>query len=175
MLGKLAGAIKKLNDGEIKAQLHIYSGSNLKQNQKRKLHDGRNSFLHHAIPYRELLERYRESDVAVHVESFDLKNRLLTRLSFSTKIIDCMNSGCAILAIGPETQGGIAYLKENDAAVCINRMKEIDSVIGELMNDTGRIKEYSQKASQLGQKNHVKETIEKQIRQDFYDISNACS
>ena len=128
MLGKLAEAIEKLNADEIKAQLHIYSGSNLKPYQKRKLHDGQNSFLHDAIPYKALTERYKESDIAVHVESFDLKNRLLTRLSFSTKIIDCMNSGCAILAIGPETQAGIAYLKENDAAICVNHIREIDLV-----------------------------------------------
>ena len=75
--------------------------------------------------YQGLIEKYRNSDVAVHVESFDLKNRLTTRLSFSTKIIDCMNSGCAILAIGPNSQAGMAYLKDNNAAICINNIKDI--------------------------------------------------
>jgi len=172
MLSRLADAIEKLNTVEIKAQLHIYSGSNLKLNQRKKLHDGRNSFLHNAISYGELMEHYRDADIAVHVESFDLKNRLLTRLSFSTKIIDCMNSGCAILAIGPNTQAGISYLKENDAAICINNIKEIDSVINKLMNNVELIKEFSEKARLLGKKNHMKANIEKQIKHDFYDVYN---
>lgn len=170
VLAKLAEGIEELNKGEIKAQLHIYSGSKLKSHQNHKLHDGRNGFLHKQISYRELMERYKESDIAVHVESFDLKNRLITRLSFSTKIIDCMNSGCAILAIGPATQAGIAYLKENDAAICVNNLKEISSVVNKFIKNDGYIIEYSDKANELGKKNHTKETIEKQIRQDFYDI-----
>lgn len=172
ILAKLAESIRELNQEGICAELHIYSGSRLKERQINRLHDGTHSFLHGAIPFDELTERYRESDVAVHVESFDLKNRLITRLSFSTKIIDCMNSGCAILAVGPAAQAGIAYLKQWDAAVCVNDMKALSSTVYELVSHPESIKDYAMKANRLGRKNHIKSDIEEKIRKDFYDIAD---
>ncbi len=172
VLCKLCEALEAVNKNGVKAQLHIYSGSQLGEAAVKKLNDGKNSFMHPPIPYGELMKKYRASDVAIHVESFDLKNRLITRLSFSTKIIDCMNSGCAILAIGPTDQAGIAYLKDNDAAICVGDIKSLPSVIDKLANDPGLIKEYSAKAIILGKKNHIKDDIEKGIREDFYKIAD---
>lgn len=171
VLSELSDVLAEVNKTIIKAELHIYSGSRLGSQKEKKLNDGINSFMHAAVPYAELIEKYRESDVAVHVESFDIKNRLITRLSFSTKIIDCMNSGCAILAIGPATQAGIAYLKDNDAAVCINDMKQIPDVINKLIEHPDMIGEYARKANDLGRKNHNKVDIEEMLRDDFFRIS----
>ncbi|MBQ9717639.1 MAG: glycosyltransferase [Clostridia bacterium] len=170
MLSKLAEAVAEINRTETKAELHIYSGSKLKSRQSQKLDDGKNSFLHDGIPYRELMERYRKSDIAVHTESFDLKNRLITRLSFSTKIIDCMSSGCAILAIGPCTQAGISYLKENDAAVCVDNTEDLYGAVGKLVEDRMLIWTYADKAYRLGMRNHCRENIEKSVRRDFCDV-----
>ena len=170
MLSKLAEAIRALNRDGIRAELHIYSGSRLKESRVNRLHDGTHSFLHGAIPFSELTERYRESDVAVHVESFDLKNRLITRLSFSTKIIDCMNSGCAILAVGPDTQAGIAYLREHGAAACVCDPKELFSTVRELVDHPEQIRDYAQRARQLGKQNHDRAVIEKHLKQDFREV-----
>lgn len=171
ILAAISDALAVLNDDEVKAQLHIFSGTNLNSRQKKMLNDGKNSFCHGLIPYRELEEWYKKSDVAVFAESFDLKNRLLTRLSFSTKIIDCLNSGCAVLAVGPADQGGMQYLKENDAAICVNSLKELPAAVRAIAEDPGMIVRYSEKANQLGKKNHMKADIEKSLRKDFYDIA----
>lgn len=170
MLSKLAEAIRALNRDGIRAELHIYSGSQLKESRVNRLHDGTHSFLHGAIPFSELTERYREFDVAVHVESFDLKNRLITRLSFSTKIIDCMNSGCAILAVGPDTQAGIAYLREHGAAACVCDPKELSSTVRGLVDHPEQIRDYAQRAHQLGKQNHDRAVIEKHLKQDFREV-----
>lgn len=170
MLIKLAEAIANVNKTEKKAELHIYSGSALSKRKFAKLNDGENSFLHNAIPYSELIEQYHKSDVALHTESFDLKNSLITRLSFSTKIIDCMNSGCAILAIGPSTQAGIAYLRENDAAICVNDVKDLYSVVNEIVDNIEIVRIYAEKANRLGMKKHQKDDIERGLRQDFDNV-----
>ena len=169
-LVNLSKILKVLNADATKAQLHIFSNSTLSNRKRKKLNDGKNSFLHNAVPYSNLVEQYKKFDIALHVESFDVKNRLATRLSFSTKIIDCMNSGCAILAIGPSTQAGISYLKENDAAICVSNAKDLDPTIEKLISSPEIIKEYSQKAALLGEKNHNKFKIEKELRQDFCRI-----
>ncbi len=170
ILTRLAKVLASVNEPQVKAQLHVYSGSKLSARNARGLHDGQNVFLHDPIPFEQLKEQYRASDIAVHVESFDLKNRLITRLSFSTKIIDCMNSGCAVLAIGPSSQAGISYLKENDGAVCVTDINDLASTIDRLVNQKASIREYAEKAKRLGRKNHIKEIVEKQIRQDFQDV-----
>lgn len=170
ILAQISAALAAVNQTGVRAQLHIYSGSKLKPNQTALLNDGKNAFLHNAIPYRELVERYRQADVAIHAEAFDLKNRLITRLSFSTKIIDCMSSGCAILAVGPAGQAGISYLRDNDAAVCVSDTKQLSCVISELVEHKERISVYAQKAYELGRKNHIKARIDEELRRDFADI-----
>lgn len=170
VLNKLREALDSVNTDTVKAQLHIYTSSKLSRRQAKLLNNEKSSFLHNAISFSELQKKYSQSDVAVHVESFDLKNRRITRLSFSTKIIDCMNSGCAILAIGPQSQAGIEYLKENDAAICVNDLKQMRNTVEMLVKKPSIIKEYAEKAEILGRKNHDKIQIEKGIRQDFCDL-----
>lgn len=167
----LADSVSGVNDKTTKAQLHIFSGSELSPRLEQKLNDGKNTFFHGLIPYQALEEWYKKSDVAVFAESFDLKNRLVTRLSFSTKIIDCLSSGCAVLAVGPADQGGMAYLKDNDAAVCVNNIKELPEKVRALVENKDLIVSYSEKANQLGKKNHMKADIERGLRKDFYGIA----
>jgi hypothetical protein len=146
ILAKIRDVLEELNQNGVRAQLHIYSGSKLSPGRTKLLHDEKNAFLHQAIGYGELMERYRHADIAIHAEAFDLKNRLITRLSFSTKIIDCMSSGCAILAVGPEGQAGLSYLRENDAAVCVSDTKALHGAIAELVEHREKIVIYARKA-----------------------------
>lgn len=171
VLGELSKVLNNINKNDVKAQLHVYTSSKLSGRKEKLLNDDRTTFLHTAISYDELLEQYKNSDVAIHVESFDLKNRLITRLSFSTKIIDCMSSGCAILAIGPDSQAGIAYLKDNDAAICVTSIKDLSLSVEKLINKNVLIEEYAQKAAKLGKKNHIKSENDIIIRKDFYNIA----
>lgn len=172
ILAAIADTLADINKNQIKAQLRIFSGTKLKPRQEKKLNDGKNSILYGLISYRELEGFYKGSDVAIFAESFDLKNRLLTRLSFSTKIIDCLNSGCAVLAVGPENHGGMAYLKDNDAAVCVNNIKALPVAVRKLAESPELIAEYSEKANKLGRKNHMKADIDESVRKDFYDIAS---
>lgn len=167
----LADALSAINASGVRAQLHIFSGTKLNVRTMKKLNDGKNAFFHGLISYPELEEWYRDSDVAVHAESFDLKNRLITRLSFSTKIVDCLSSGCAVLAVGPGSQAGIAYLKDNDAAICVNSVQALRQVVQTIVDHPGIIDEYAEKAIRLGRKNHMKDDIEQMLRKDFSEIA----
>lgn len=171
ILEELADALAEINTSGIKAQLHIFSGTELRARTMQKLNDGTNAVLHGLVSYEELENQYRQSDVAVFAESFDLKNRLLTRLSFSTKIIDCLNSGCAVLAVGPEAQAGMLYLKENDAAICVGSIRALKQTIRTITEQPELISEYAKKANHLGKKNHDRAEIERQLRQDFSAVA----
>ena len=97
-LAAVAGAVRELNAAGMSARLDVYTSSPLKKAAAAALDDGQYCFVHAAIPADDLRRAYAQSDIALHVESFDKKNALITRLSFSTKIVDCLASGCAVLA-----------------------------------------------------------------------------
>lgn len=93
----------------------IYAKDVPTKKQNRLLNDGQSDIIKEVISQGELREIYHKSDVALYVESNDLKYRLATRFSFSTKIIDCIFSGCAVMAYCWNQHSELTYLKREDA------------------------------------------------------------
>lgn len=169
-LSDVKKALAKINQNGKRAELHIYTANRVSQKQMSAMADGENSFLHAAVGTDELKALYKTFDIALHVESFKLRSRLDTRLSFSTKIVDCLESGCAVLAIGPSAQAGIEYLREQDAAVCINSKKEIKGMLENLISNPELIKRYGAKAYELGKKEHTRECIRGRLNSCFNSL-----
>ena len=159
VLKEVKNALAQINKNEKKAELHIYTANKLSKKQRLSMDDGKNSFVHAAVGTEELRELYKGSHIALHVESFALRNRLDTRLSFSTKIVDCLESGCALVAIGPDGQAGIEYLRENEAALCINSKKNIRKELENIINNEEQILDLARKGIALGEKYHSRKRI----------------
>lgn len=166
----LARALKEINKYEQRIVLEIYSKDKLSRRQLKILNDHYNTFYHGAIAPSELENKYIESDIALHVESFDIKNRLLTRVSFSTKIVDCIASGCAVMVISWKNHEGFIYLKKEDAAFTIGNQNHILHVLEKIVNSPQLIAYYSEKAYICGKCNHSKENVQDQIQNDFNEI-----
>ncbi len=158
--------------GNNKFILDIYTGSALPKEGEKKLNDGIISRVHSSISYDQLMKEYKKSDIALHVESFNIKNRLNVRMSFSTKIIDCLDSGCAVMAICDKKQGGYMYLKEKDAAICVDSPKMIEKALKNILNNPQSIQIYREKALKCGRENHLKEKILLDLQNDFCNITN---
>lgn len=172
VLSKVKNALAQINKNGKRAELHIYTANQVNKGQQRAMADNENSFLHSAVSTEELRELYKGSQIALHVESFKLKSKLDTRLSFSTKIVDCLESGCAIVAIGPNGQAGIEYLRKNNAALCISLAKEIEKELFALINNPALIKDYSIKGIELGKREHTKALIKERLNNCFNDLIN---
>lgn len=164
-LVSLVKAIRTLPPGS--ARLDIYTKSPLRPSVKKQLSDGFVSFLHEAIAYDILMERYRSSDIALHVESFRKKYALLTRLSFSTKIVDCLAGGCAVLAICPQDNAGFCFLQREDAAVCIHRRDQIEHALKSLMQNAALLQQYREKAHQCMIREFNPEKMQHAIQNSF--------
>ena len=172
VLARIGNVLKEINKNGIKIVLDIYTQNSLTKRQHKALNDGSNIFTHSAVDKDQLDILYKNSNIALHVESFSLKNRLKTRLSFSTKIIDCLGSGCAVIAVAWKGQGGLKYLKEQNAALCITDLSEIKKQLEYISDNPNYIDLYSKKAYDCVAKNHDI----KKIRKDLYtDIFNLCS
>ena len=166
-LAKIAEAIKKINKDGVKMTLDIYTANEITPKIKKLLNDGESSKIHGAVSQEELVEIYKNSDIALHVESFKLRNRLQVRMSFSTKIVDCLASGAATMAVCDPLQGGYRYLRENDAAICVPSLKEIEGALREICDNPEKIKIYAQRAKECVRINHDEEATQKMLREDF--------
>ena len=153
-LSAVADAVRALRADGCAVRLDIYTSSPLSAKMAQSLDDGEGCSTHAAIPYEELTKTYRQSDVALHVESFQRKYALLTRLSFSTKIVDCLGSGCAVLAICPAMNAGLQYLQDEDAALCLTDPRGIAKAVERLSRDAALRQSYKQKAVACLRRNH---------------------
>jgi hypothetical protein len=170
-LGEIVKILKKINADSIKIQLDIYSQDNLSAKEKIILHDGRSSVFHGLVDKAELDLLYRSSDIALHCESFDLRQRMATRLSFSTKIVDGLASGCAIIAIASDEQTGLKYLKSEDAALCVSKINDLECALVDIVNNPSEIVVWAEKARKCAIKHHDIRIIQKELYDDFYRLS----
>ncbi len=95
----------------------------------------------------ELESRLKRCEYVVHVEAFDKKNRIITRLSMSTKISEYVASGAKVLAIGPSDVASMRCLALNGLGVCINSPST--KYISKALLNNSWCGDYASKASQF--------------------------
>lgn len=166
-LAYVADAVRTLRAEGQDVQLHIYTASPLKRRMQKKLQDGAASFVHDAISAEELARQYAQSDIALHVESFRKKDALVTRLSFSTKIVDCLASGCAVLAICPAINAGWQYLRDEGAAMCVCESQQIGAAVRQLVTDDRQRGQLAAAAQKCAQRCHSAAEIRNRLYEEL--------
>lgn len=169
-LAMLAECISQINEQGGNFVLNIFTRDKVSSKQRQILNTGVYSFIKGGVSADELKEVYNNSDILLHVESFDKANSLAVRYSFSTKIMECMSSGCAVMAIGKRDQAGCSYLKRQDAAIVASSQSEILEILLKLSTNTSLINEYALKAYNCGRNHHNRELIQAQIKSDFLEV-----
>ena len=170
VLGEIADILKEINKDSIKAVLEIYTADKPSSKQKKLLNDGVHSTIKGRVSQEELKIIYNNADIALHVESRNPIYALKTRLSFSTKIIDCIFSGCAVLAYCRQDQSGWLHLKRENAAVCVSNHSELKDALMRLCSDPDLIQRYAKNAYLCGIKSHDKKYIQKMLKEDFQRV-----
>jgi glycosyltransferase involved in cell wall biosynthesis len=172
-LHKLVQAINNVNSNGVQMQLQIATQTPITKKLKQLLHDGKNSVLLGKLTDIELKEQYAKSDIVLHVESFDLKQRLLTRLSFSTKIIDLFSTAKCILAICCNKSSPYKYFKKEDAALLVDSISAIEERLNEILENKELLLEYSEKSWECGKRNHNVTEVAGNLKQDFLKYANS--
>lgn len=166
-LAKIVETMRKINYNGVKMTLDIFTNNPLTESMQSAINDGVTSRVNKVVPMVELRKIYQASDVAIHAEAFDIANRLAVRMSFSTKIIDCLDSGCAVMAVCDEKQAGFAYLKRNDAAICISDLSKLEYELQRIIETPSILLDYQKKAFELGRRSHLQEDIDAMLENDF--------
>lgn len=172
-LAAIAKALADINHGSVKMVLDIYTRDQVTTKQQKVLHDGTNTFLRGAVSPNELPDIYKAADIALHVESFDRHNRAITKHSYSTKVVDCLACGCAVMAVGWEKHSACIELKYNDSAIVITSLSEIPNDLLEISKNPKVILEYANKAGIELRENHSKVKVQNQLYHDFLKIIGA--
>ncbi|MFC3799833.1 hypothetical protein [Cohnella sp. GCM10012308] len=123
---------------------------------------------------KEELERaVSNSNILVHVEAFDEKNKAITRLSISTKIPEYMASRRTIFAVGPDDIASIKYIKENNfgKVVTTRSSAAIKQGIEELLSNKNKRRFYSDTAFQGYLNMHTPKRNQENI---YITIEEAC-
>lgn len=128
---------------------YIYSGSSLSKQMNKKINGFRHTKFMGEVSSLEVFAIQKAADIVVHVESLDIKERLRTRLSLSTKIIDYMSNKCCIFALGWEEASSIKFLERSNSAVICNGYEEIDKNLKPLLMNKDLRERYAYKAYQF--------------------------
>ena len=164
-LVKIGEALDKINKNCTKATLLIYTKNKLYGKIDKAFQEIKSIDFKGSIDANQVKVVQERGDILVHVESMKLKEKLETRLSFSTKLVDYFERGKCILAVGWSEAASISYLKENTAAIVIDNIEDIELVLNEVLNNQARITEYAIQSWELGRRNHQIEII----RDNFYN------
>ena len=166
-LGAIASTLEKINENGVKAQLRIYTGNSVTTKISKALNKGKSSFVMGSVTADEVLKIQDEADMLVHVESKDLKNKLLVRQSFSTKIVDYLKSARPILAYGPKDVASIHYFIKNDCGIVASDEKELYEKLKSVVDNTKELNLLAKKSYECGRKNHNKSDIYEMLRKDL--------
>ncbi len=171
-LAMLANTITQVNKkyNQNIFSLNIYTRDKITKKQNSLLNDGLNSIIHGAVSADMIPKIYKNADIALHVESFDLKNRLLTQDSFSTKAIDCLSSGCATMVISWQQHAAYQYFKRHDAAMVAASYDEIVENLEKIAENPLLVTHYANQAYEFGVTNHQCTVIQEQLRNDFNKV-----
>ena len=165
-LAMVADALEKTNQDDLKATLEIYTGAAITEQLQKKLNRGRSSQIMGARPYDDIKRIVHDADVVLHVESFEKQAMELVRYSFSTKIIDCLQSGNQVLGIGPAGIASINYLKKVDGALVVEDRGKVENTLTQLIQQ-GQTLENAKKTRKYALAYHELDAMQKKLRIDF--------
>ena len=169
-LAQLADTLEKVNANGVKVSLDIYSNTELDNELMDKLNVGGSSRLCGSRPYTEIKELMQKADIVLHVESFLPDEIKKVRYSFSTKIIDCLQSGSTFMVIGPKGIASVEYPRKINGAIVVDDTESLESVLREILNDdlTAR----ADKIRAFAEEHHSIESVKNALRGDMLKLLN---
>lgn len=155
ILNKIIYQLSLINSDQQRVALEVYSNSPISQEDSQKINIPGVSAFKGVRPYTEMQQILSQADLVLHIESFESSEIIKTKYSFSTKIIDCLQSGSVLLAIGPEEISSIMYIKKIPGAIVIDDLNNIRSTIIEILNDSKCLPKRAHKIREYAIMNHT--------------------
>lgn len=163
----LAKSIEKFNKSSKarKFHLNIYCNSSVPEKTVKSLNIDGCSHFYGLKPYEEIKRIMDKSDMVLHVESFKESEIKKVRYSFSTKIIDCLQSKSVFMVIGPKGIASVEYARKIPGVVTVDSPDGIYASLCELAEKD--LHESANLTLEFSQENHNLSQIQTKLRNDF--------
>ena len=116
----------------------------------------KNICFHGFLQQDKLHEVIEQSDILLHVESFDEAIAQKLRYAFSTKIAQCLCAGRCLLTFAPEEIGSTQYLRSFGLPVA-TQAQEFQALLQDVISDARKRTFYAELALKIGLQNHQKQ------------------
>lgn len=170
-LAMLVKALERINRNGVKAQLRIYTATPLTQTMRKALNKDNTSYLMGSVPADKIPPIQREADILIHAEALDLKNRLIVRQSFSTKIVDYFKAARPIIAVGSKEVASIKHLLDNECAIVADNEQELYEKLSLICDDMQQLQEYAVRSYMCGRRHHDKRQQKMMLQQDLHQLA----
>lgn len=163
-------ALRSINSEQCRSVLEVYSNTPIDEEEKRQWFDNENAFYMGVRPYEEIKRILNEADIVLHVESFEKDQMEAVKYSFSTKIIDCLQSGSVVVGIGPAHIASIEYIRKVSGSVVIDDSREIVKTIDELVIGNENLQDRAISTHEYAIKHHEVGCVRQKLHDELYDL-----
>ena len=171
IISRISEEIEKIALNGVNISFEIYSNTNLTEQEINKVfYNKQHTQYIGKRAYDFIKKRLSEADVALHVESFSEEEMLKTKYSFSTKIIDYLQSGSLILAIGPEELASIKYIDKIPGAHVIKKLDDLNSGLTSLLGASSDFIERKKAIRCFAKEFHDVNVTKKKLEETFNTI-----
>jgi hypothetical protein len=170
ILKALADEIERINKDSIKIVMEIFTTATITNEIDMALNREKSSYIMGALPYEDVKKVLQKADIVLHVESFNPKQVKSTRLSFSTKIIDCMQSGSCMMAIGPQNIASIDYLENIEGPIVVTEISNIGKTLNNIVEKPEIILSKAISLRRYAMEHHDINSVHKKLKKDFADL-----
>lgn len=169
-LKALINCLEKLKTVGIDAMIDIYSPTLLSETQQCEISRAGISSFFGGVSYSQVKRYMADADIVLHVESFEADQMNRVRYSFSTKIIDCLQSGSVMLAIGPSGISSIEYPRRIPGAVVIDELDKMYDTLVDLFFDKDGLIKKAQETRTYAVVNHDVERVRSKLCEEFRQV-----
>lgn len=172
ILRQIADALEKISRNGTKVSFEIYSNTELLHGEAEE-YFGTGGIAKYMgrKEYAAIKERLSTADIVLHVESFESVQILKTKYSFSTKIIDYLQSGSVLLAVGPREVASMEYIQHIPGVCVINNLNQLQRELMALLMDTANFHNRALEIRNYAREHHDARIVSEKLTETFQRIT----
>jgi hypothetical protein len=168
---RLIHTIDEINHYDKKVfALEIYSNSIVPDMLRNCITKSSSTEIYGVKPYSEIMKILAESDLVLHIESFKEEAIKYTRLSFSTKITDCMQSGSCLLAIGPGNVASMEEINQIPGAISITDIDDLQQTLEDVAKNPSQLIQRANAIQKHALENFSVKMVRESLQSDFQNL-----
>lgn len=169
-LSKIAAALKAINRNEVRVVLEIYTTAEITPEIEKALNIPNASYIMGSRPYNEIKNIMHHADFVLHVESFSSDYIRSVRLSYSTKISDCLQSGSVLMVVGPRDIASVEEALQIPGALVITELDKIQNLILDVLKKKDGLVERARSINEYAKKYFPLSVVRTNLYKDLRNL-----